>query len=60
MMKYDTNSIQSINEIKRELDILYKINSPYLVKLFDHFEDEKAVYLVMEYVEGVSSSRYLE
>ena len=52
-MKYNPENLQSIREIKRELEILYKINSPYLVKLYDHFEDGRMVYLVMEYVEGV-------
>lgn len=49
---------RNINEIQREIDLLYKVKHPYLVQLLDHFEDENFegpsyAYLVMEYVDGV-------
>ena len=31
---------------------MYKLKSDHIVKLVDHFEDDKRVYLVMEYVSG--------
>lgn len=52
-------SKNQIREIQREIDLLYKLNSPYLIKMLDHFEDENFegpsyVYLVMEFIDGVT------
>ena len=34
----------------REVEIMYRINHPNIVKLYSHFEDETYCYLVMEYI----------
>ena len=31
---------------------MYKLKSDHIVKLVDHFEDDRRIYLVMEYVSG--------
>ena len=35
---------------RREIEIMYKIKHPNIVKLYGHFEDEKACYFIMEYI----------
>jgi len=59
-----TNAIYAIKEIdktnksmeagkpyfRREVEIMYKINHPNIVKLFGHFEDNKSCYFIMEYI----------
>jgi len=35
---------------RREIEIMYKINHPNIVKLFGHFEDDQGCYFVMEYI----------
>ena len=35
----------------REVEIMYKIHHPNIVKLFGHFEDNENCYLLMEYVD---------
>ena len=37
-----------IEQINREVAILYKVNHPHIIKLINHFEDEQNVYLIME------------
>jgi serine/threonine protein kinase len=31
---------------------MYSLNHPNIVKLFNHFEDEENIYLVMEFATG--------
>jgi len=59
-----TNAIYAIKEIdkknknndlgapyfRREIEIMYKINHPNIVKLFGHFEDNLGCYFIMEYI----------
>ena len=35
-------------QINREVDIMYKINHPHIIKLINHFEDDENLYLIME------------
>ena len=35
-------------QINREVEIMYKINHPHIIKLINHFEDDENVYLIME------------
>lgn len=41
-----------IHVLRREVENLMTINHPNIVKLFDLYEDDKAVHLVMEYCSG--------
>jgi serine/threonine protein kinase len=39
--------------IHHELTVMYSLDCPHIVRLYDHFEDDVNVYLVLELVEGV-------
>ena len=47
------------NQFLREVEIMYKIHHPNVVKLFGHFEDNAFCYLLMEYVEGGELFSYI-
>lgn len=32
---------------------MYTLNAPYIIKLYNHFEEESSIYLVIEYALGV-------
>ncbi len=38
-----------VDQINREIEILYRVNHPHIVKLVNHFEDEDSFYLIMNY-----------
>lgn len=44
--------LQTLNQFRREVEILYKFYHPHIIKLFTHFEDDKFFYLIMELMEG--------
>ena len=54
MSSYDLECFSS------EFDFLSKINHPNVVRVFDLKEDDKAVYLIMEYLNGQSLALELE
>jgi serine/threonine protein kinase len=35
--------------INLEVEILYKINHPHIIKLYNHYEDDDNIYLIMQY-----------
>ena len=35
-----------------ELDVLHKIDHPHVVNYVQSFEDEKYLYIIMEYIKG--------
>jgi serine/threonine protein kinase len=41
-----------LTQFRREVYIMYEINHPHIVKLYNHFEDDKFFYLIMELAEG--------
>ncbi|EGR31690.1 hypothetical protein IMG5_104310 [Ichthyophthirius multifiliis] len=41
-----------IEYITNEVKIMYSLNHPYIVKLYNHFEDDFNIYLVLEYLAG--------
>ena len=47
------------NDLIREVEIMYKIHHPNIVKLFGHFEDNIYCYLVVEYIEGGELFSYM-
>lgn len=49
-------SSRELEYVNQEMSIMYTLDSPYIVKLYDHFETEKNIYLLLELVEGVSDS----
>jgi serine/threonine protein kinase len=38
---------------------MQKLQHPYICKLHDHFETSKDIYLVQEYVSGISLCAYM-
>ena len=38
-----------IEQIKKEIEIMYKLNHPHIIKLYSHFEDDEDFCLIMEY-----------
>ena len=48
MTKRDIFEQSLINQINKEIGIMYNINHPYSVKLYNHFEDNEKLYLIME------------
>ena len=50
---------QEKNTFLREVEIMYKIHHPNIVKLYGHFEDNKNCYLLMEYIDGGELFSYI-
>ena len=46
--KNDIFEQKLINQINKEISIMYNVNHPYSVKLVNHFEDNEKLYLIME------------
>jgi len=44
--------MKMIDQFKREVYIMYELNHPHIVKLYNHFEDARYCYLIMELIEG--------
>ena len=43
---------QLVNQLEREVRIMYELDHPYIIKIFTHFEDDRNVYVVMEFASG--------
>ena len=48
LSKRDIFEQKLINQINKEISIMYNINHPYSIKLVNHFEDNEKLYLIME------------
>lgn len=58
--KEDPAVAQKWRNVVHEIAILKRLNSPFCVRLHDSFQDEKAVYLVLEYVRAVPLVRVIQ
>jgi len=38
-----------IEQLNNELKIMYQLNHPHIIKLFNHFEEDKNVFLITEF-----------
>ena len=38
-----------VEQINREVDIMYRVNHPHIIKLYNHYEDEENLYLIMQF-----------
>lgn len=47
-------------QLKREVTVLQKAEHPNIVKLYDFFETDKEIYIVMEYIKGGTLKEYIE
>ena len=58
--KYAIKAIDKRNKVnieekqyfRREIEIMYRVHHPNVVKLFGHFEDNNFCYFIMEYIPG--------
>ena len=48
--KMDPDNLEEKDNFNREVEIMYKLNHPNIVKLYGHFEDEKYCYFIMQYI----------
>jgi aurora kinase len=48
--KKNKTNIKEKPYFRRELEVMYKIHHPNVVKLFGHFEDNNFCYFIMEYI----------
>ena len=59
-VKYAIKAIDKRNKVnieekqyfRREIEIMYRVHHPNVVKLFGHFEDNNFCYFIMEYIPG--------
>ena len=49
-----------INQLNQEISIMYQINHPNSIKLYNHFEENERIYLIMEYAPNSSIFFYLK
>ena len=45
-------NIEEKQYFRREIEIMYRVHHPNVVKLFGHFEDNNFCYFIMEYIPG--------
>ncbi len=48
------NSEKVVTSVFDELNILKQLDHPNIVKIFEYFQDDTNVYLIMEYLRGGS------
>ncbi len=54
MLKKD----RMVTQIKTEIKIMYSLHYKYIIKLYNHFEENDYIYLVLEFAEGVKKTNY--
>ncbi|KDO25824.1 AGC/PKA protein kinase [Saprolegnia parasitica CBS 223.65] len=59
LKKCEIVRLQQLHHIKCEVDILSKIDHPFIVNFIGSFQDEKRLYLILEYVPGGELFSYL-
>jgi len=52
LKKSEIIKLKQVEHIKAEKSILSRINHPFIVTLYSNFQDERSVYMLMEYVIG--------
>lgn len=53
MNKAQLKSNNMVEQVANEVKIMYSLNNENIIKLFNHFEDDKNIYLVIEFASGV-------
>jgi serine/threonine protein kinase len=49
MNKQNIIDQKMVDQINREIDIMYMLNHPHIIKLVNHYEDDDNLYLIMHY-----------
>jgi serine/threonine protein kinase len=52
LKKADILRLKQVDHIKSEVKILSLIEHPYIVNMAGHFQNEQALFMVIEYVQG--------
>ena len=60
MPKREIYEQKLINQINKEISIMYNVNHPYSIKLFNHFEDSEKIYLIMELATNGNLYNYIQ
>lgn len=47
--KREISDQKLVNQLNKEIEIMYKINHPHSIKLVNHFEDDEKIYMIMNY-----------
>ena len=58
--KYKLVDIHKMNNVKREISILRKIDHAHIIKLYHAIEDKRQIHLVMDFVGHLSLYHYLK
>ena len=58
--KYKLNDATKRKSVMREILCMKKFEHPNIVKLYDSFETMKEIYLIQEYVSGVSLYQFIK
>jgi len=45
--------------VETEIEIMKKLDSPYICKLYDSFESSNEIYLLQEFISGVPLNEYI-
>ena len=45
-----------VHQIKTEIKIMYSLDHNNIIRLYNHFEENDHVYLIIEFAQGVSNS----
>ena len=45
-----------VQQIKNEVKIMYSLKHQNIIQLHNHFEEDKSIYLIIEYAPGVIES----
>jgi len=48
-----------LEQVGNEVKIMYLLNHPYILKLYNHFEDDINISLVLEFAEGVHTHIFI-
>jgi serine/threonine protein kinase len=58
--KYKLNDATKRKSVMREIQIMKKFEHPNIVRLYDSFETLKEIYLIQEYISGVSLYQFIK
>lgn len=53
MSKAQLKANNMVEQVANEVKIMYSLNNENIIKLYNHFEDDKNIYLVIEFASGV-------
>ena len=48
----DKSKVSNVERFRLEVEIMFRLNHPSIIRLFDFFEDKKSIYLVLELCSG--------